>query len=164
MHGWYYSLIWHCKDLPSTFLHICVKFRNWNFNDSSHTSLYSCSVCAVKLCTPYFIVLPLQFQETHLTYNVVCYSKYSTLNSLAFLFICFYLSFYIFILLSHLFLSFSLILFLSPSLIFIVYWTLVSLYSFCWTLLDFTFSSTSLLAQQNVSERLTFYANCTSQL
>ena len=80
---------------PSTFLHICVKFRNWNFNDSSHTSLYSCSVCAVKLCTPYFIVLPLQFQETHLTYNVVCYSKYSTLNSLAFLFICFYLSFYI---------------------------------------------------------------------
>ena len=133
-----------------------LKFQ-WFF---TYISLFVFGVCRQIMYTIFHCPT---FAISRNTLNLQCsmllwifYSKFSCISLYLLLSLVLY-----FILLSHLFLSFSLILFLSPSLIFIVYWTLGSLYSFCWTLLDFTFSSTSLLAQQNVSERLTFYANCT---
>ena len=93
-----------------------------------------------------FHCLFLYILGTHLTYKVVCYSKYSTLNSSYFLYFCLSLTLSSF---SHL----SLFLCLSHSFIFIVYWTLDSLYSFCWTLLDFTFSSTSLVHKNRMSQK-----------
>ena len=99
-----------------------------------------------------FHCLFLYILGTHLTYKVVCYSKYSTLNSSYFLYFCLSLTLSSF---SHLSLSLSLFYFHS----------VLDVGLFIQLLLDSTglyFQQHLSRAQkQNVSERLTFYANCT---